>query len=403
MTSRLQLSMSSLWIRFAFPEDLLIIFDKVLNGDFNTDASAGGLPELVDSVFSVLSSSTSVPKILSALHERLTSLSEFCLSETASSNVVQSVLAQLLECSLPLGYDGSLAENNVPLSEMLVEAEDRWVRRLEPLAPGIRIEMFLPKGTWTMAHVDIVTPLLYRSRSVHETFSSWLERGKTNGLGVDLLVPLLHGFLDSCPPEYVVESRTWDGYFSQLLDLVWEQSAISSKAARSTALIFQLSKDRSHFASILMERLEKSPVETISRGILTLASNLWCLAREDSERYVGAVVDHGMQWSVRRLSDGSGVSRIDTALFAELGRFRELVIFHQLTVNPFRPPGSTNEKRKGPSGRTCHRIRDQTSPPSPRGHLLMYNLGPALYSEGTGDWYDPVGSTLMSPSASVIE
>jgi len=374
--------MSSLWIRFAFPEDLLVILDKLLDGEFNADATAGGLTEFVDSIFSVLGSSTSVPRILSALNERLTPLSEFCLSETGSSTVVQSVFARLLERSLPLGYDGYLAENYAPLSKVLAEAEDRWTRRLEPLAPGIPIETFLDKSTWTKTGVDIIIPLFYHSRSVRETFTSWLERGVTDGLGMDLLVPLLHGFLDSCPPEYVVESRTWDGYFSQLLDFIWQQHAISSKAVRSTALIFQFSKDRTHFASILRERLAKSPVGTISHGILVLAYKLWSLAREDLEDYVGAVIDCGMQWAVRRLSDGSGVSESDTALLGELGRFRDVSVFHQLTAEMFRPPCSSNQKRKGPPGRTCHHIWYQTSPSSPRGHFLMYNLGPTLYSEG---------------------
>jgi len=327
MTNWLQLFMSSLWIRFAFPEDLLVILDKLLEGEFGADATTGALAELVDSVFSVLGSPTSLPMILSALNERFTPLSEFCLSETGSSTVVKSVFAKLLERSLPLGYDGYLTEKCAPLSEVLVEAKDRWERRLEPLAPGIRIETFLPMDTWTTTHVDIITPLFYRSQSVHETFASWLERGVTNGVGVDLLVPLLHGFLDSCPPEYVVENQTWDGYFSRLLDLVWKQHAISSKAIGSTALIFQFSKDRAHFASILKERLTKSPAETINRGILVLASNLWSLAREDSGGYVGAVIDHGMQWAVRRLSDGSGLSEGDTALLGELGRFCDVSFF----------------------------------------------------------------------------
>lgn len=321
MTNQLQLFASSLWIRFAFPEELLVILDKLLNGDINSGATTGALAELVDSVFSVLSSSTSIPTISSALNERLTSLSEFCLSETGSSVAVQSVLAQLLKRSLPLGYDGYLTENDAPLSQVLVEAEDRWTRRLKPLAPEIRIETFLSANTWTTTHVDIVTPLFYHSRAIRAAFASWLERGTTKGLGVDLLVPLLHGFLDSCPPEYVVESRVWDGYFSQLLDLVWKLHASSSKAIGSAALIFQFSKDRTHFASILSQRMAKTPVETVNHGILTLGSKLWSLAREDSECYVGAVNDHAMQWVVRRLSDGSKISENDTALLGELSRF----------------------------------------------------------------------------------
>jgi len=319
--------MSSLWIRFAFPEDLLVILDKLLRGEFDADATTGALSELVDSVFSVLGSSTSIQTILSALNERLTPLSEFCLSEMGSSATVQSVLAQLLKRSLPLGYDGYLSEDDAPLSKVLVEAEDRWARRLKPLATGIRIEAFLSTNTWTATHVDIITPLFYHSRSVRATFSSWLERGMTNGLAVDLLVHLLHGFLDSCSPEYVAEIPIWDGYFSRLLDLVWERHANSSKAVGSVALIFQFSKDRTHFTSILSKRLAKSQVETVGHGILALASKLWTLARKDSEGYVGAVVDHATQWAVRRLSDGSRMSGSDTALLGELGRFCDVGAF----------------------------------------------------------------------------
>jgi len=330
MISWLQLSASSLWIRFAFPEDLLVILDKLLDGEFSTGATAGAL---IGSIFSVLGSSTSTPTISSALNERLTSLSEFCLSEMGSSSAVRSVFAQLLKRSLPLGYDGYLAENDVPLPQALVEAEDRWSRRLKPLAPGIRIETFLSTNTWTTTHVDIITPLFYHSRMVRTAFTPWLERGMTNGLGVDLLIPLLYGFLDSSPPEYVTETRTWDGYFSQLLDIVWKRHASSPKAIGSVVLIFQFSKDRTHFISILKKRLEKSSVENISHGILALASKLWSLARVDSEVYARAVVDHAIQSVIRRLSDGSRASESDTALFGELGRFCEVRVFHQLTID----------------------------------------------------------------------
>ena len=327
MISWLQLSASSLWIRFAFPEDLLVILDKLLNGEFNADPATGALAELIDSIFSVLGSSTSIPTISSALNGRLMPLSELCLSEMGSS-AVRSVFAQLLKRSLPLGYDGYLTENDVPLSQALVEAEDRWARRLKLLAPGIRVETFLSTNTWTTTHVDIITPLFYHSRMVRTAFTSWLERGMTNRLGVDLLIPLLYGFLDSSPPGHVIETQTWDGYFSQLLDLVWKQHASSPKAIASAVLIFQFSKDRTHFVSILRKRLAKSSVENISHGVLTLAYKLWSLAQEDSEVYVGAVIDHAMQWAVRRLSDGSRVSESDTALLGELGRFCDVRVIH---------------------------------------------------------------------------
>ena len=234
---------------------------------------------------------------------------------------MQSLFAQLLKQFLPLGYDGYLTDVDARLSKVLVEAQDRWARRLEPLAPGIQIETFLSTNTWTGTHVEIITPLFYHSRSVRAAFASWLERGMPDRLGVDLLVPLLHGFLDACPPEYVVENRTWNGYFSQLLDLVWERQANSSKAVESVALIFQLSKDRTYFASILSKRLAESSVETITHGVLVLASRLWALAREDSEGYIRAMIDHAMQWTVRRLSDGSKISESDTGLLGELSRF----------------------------------------------------------------------------------
>lgn len=315
--------MSSLWIRFSFPEDLFAILDKLLNGEFDAEATTGALVELIDSIFSVLGSSTSIPAISSALNKRLMPLSEFCLSEMGST-AVRSVFAQLLKWSLPLGYDGYLMENDVPLSQALVEAEGRWARRLKPLAPGIRIETFLSTDTWTTTHVDIITPLFYHSLVVRTAFISWLERGMTNGLGVDLLVPLLYSFLDSSPPGYVIETWTWDGYFLQLLDVVWKQHATSPKAIESAVLIFQFSKDRTHFVSILNKRLAKSSVENIGHGILALASKLWSVAQEDSEVYVGAVIERAMQWVVHRLSDGSKVSENDTALFRELGRFCDI-------------------------------------------------------------------------------
>jgi hypothetical protein len=379
-----QLLASSIWIRFSPPEDLLAILDKLLEGRFDLGTTTRTHTELVDSLFSVLGSSTSIPTILSALNERLTSLSEFCLSETGSSATVQSVFAKLLKRSLPLGYDGCLVESDTPLSQVLLEAEDCWARRLEPLAPGIRIETFLSTDTWTKRHVDIITPLLYRSRTVRTAFASWLERGKANELGVDLLVPLLHGFLDSCPPEYVVKNRTWDGYFSQLLKLVWDRHESSSAAVRSAALVFQFSEDRTHITSMLSGRLARSPVETVSYGVLALASKMWSLSRQDSESYVGAVIDHALRWAVRCLSDGSKVTESDTALLRELGRFCDkFAALLSADCSPIlRSPDSTDQKRKSPPGRTSDCIRDQASSAKSRGRLLMHNTSPTMHSEG---------------------
>jgi len=200
----------------------------------------------------------------------------------------------------------------------------------------------------------------------------------TNEPGMDLLVPLLHGFLDSCPPEYVVESLTWDGYFSQLLDLVWQRHASPCKAVRSAALIVLHSNDRTHFTSILSERLAKSSVESVSYGTLTLASELWSLVREGSEGYVGAVIDHAMQWAVRRFSDGSRISESDTALLGELSKFWDVRTPHQLIINLSRLPRSTNKECKGSPGRTCDCIRDQVSYTNSRSHFPMHDPGPVL-------------------------
>ena len=156
----------------------------------------------------------------------------------------------------------------------------------------------------------------------------------TYGLGVDLLVPLLHGFLDSCPPEYVVENRTWGGYFSQLLELAWGGHESPSRVVESIVSIFQFSEDRKHFASILSKRLEKSPAETVRYGVLVLASMLWSVSREESRGYVGEVIDHSMQWAAHRLSDGSKLSEGDTALLGELGRSHDLLVSSQPDRQP---------------------------------------------------------------------
>ena len=307
-----------MWIRFAFPEDLLAILDKLFEGGFN--ATIVTQRELVDSVFSVLGSSVPTPAMMLALNDRLVPLSKFCLSEKVTSVAAQSVFAELLKRSLPLGYDGYLAKNDLSLSQVLAEAEDCWVRRLKSPAPGIRIETFLSMNTWTQIHVDIITPLLYRSRAVHTALASWLWRGMAKGLGVDLLLPLLHAFLDSCPSEYVVQSQTWDRFFSQFLDLIWKQHESCAEAIRSVILILQFSEDRPHFVTLLNKRLEKSQIESFSCGALTLASKLQRLFREDLCGYVGATIDHAMRWTVHRLSDGFKVPESDSILFGKLGR-----------------------------------------------------------------------------------
>ena len=398
----MQLFASSLWIRFAFPEDLLIILDKLLKGRFNLETTTRAQTELVDSVFTVLASSTSIPTISSALNERLASLSEFCLSEMGTTTAVRSVFARLLKRSLPIGYDGYLGENHGPLSQVLAEAEDCWERRLETLAPGIRIETFLATDTWTTTHVGIVTPLFYRSRTVRAAFASLLERGVTNGLGVDLLVPLLHGFLDSCPPEYVARNQTWDRYFLQLLELIWGGHESSSRLVGSVVSIFRFSEDRKHITSVLSERLEKSPVETVSHGVLTLASKLWSISREDSEGYVGEVIDHAMQWAVLLLSDGSKLSESDITVLVELGSYHGLRVSHKLTVNPFRSPHSTKKCEISSGGaRDC--IRSQASPTRPRGRLPVHSIDPALYSEGVRSPTTASDRKLTLSPASVIE
>lgn len=150
-----------------------------------------------------------------------------------------------------------------------------------------------------------------------------------DGLGVDLLVPLLHGFLDSCPPEYVVENRTWDGHFSRLLKLVCKRHESSSKVVESIASIFQFSEDRGHFASVLSKSLEKTPIESVCNIVLILASKLWNISRDDSEGYVGGVIDHAIRWAVLCLSGCSKLSEGDATLLGELGKFYNLHISSQ--------------------------------------------------------------------------
>jgi hypothetical protein len=138
-------------------------------------------------------------------------------------------------------------------------------------------------------------------------------------------------------------------------------------------------------SSILSERLEKSPVETISHGVLALASRLWSLSKEESGSFVGAVIDRAMRWAVRCLSDGSKLSGSDTALFRELGKcYRSQSLVYSLTADISSPPRFTDQECKSSFGRTCDCVRGQASSPNPRGHLLVYGVSPKLCSEGAG-------------------
>lgn len=257
---------------------------------------------LLEATLSVLQASRGEQGIMEALSLRLPRL----LSAEHSSEAVQSAIAAILTFTLPLFHNGREAEPNARLDILVHEANLRWEHRLDKLPEELHIRLFLYTPSWSDAVVKILSAMMYRSSAARNSFRAWVDAGEAGRQEIGAVIVVLHAYLDSSPLGALTDDSSWVNLFERLLESFFggdNGAGLQDMCRRCILAAIQSSADSSTLLRHLKSKVESVHIGTMNANLVVLGAKLHEVIQADAEDIVSAIVDLGLQWAVRCLSD----------------------------------------------------------------------------------------------------
>lgn len=252
--------------------------------------------------------------------------------------VACDILDKVISCSvssgIPFGCDGIRAvTEGSSLCSVVAAADTRWTCRLMPLPNDASLDTLIDEDDWNMYTSLSVASFIYRSPVARRHFWSWLTMSDLSKRPPpQRLVLPIHAFFDTI----------FDG---ELLD-IRNNPVLNMLFISLTEDLFSggLKGNDGHlYATCLLKmvkgcRLQMSDfIEVLSRGVSALSSNtlhveslcmvhpLVEICAEGADAFVGAVVNHALQWAVRHLSENLDLSEVAIPTLAVTSEFQRLI------------------------------------------------------------------------------
>lgn len=202
------------------------------------------------------------------------------------------------------------------LSSAIQLSASEW-RRARVFHPDNNvIQRFLGQETWTKSTVKILCSLSYE-RAIHQdTFAAWLKTDICQKRSLEEYLPVLASILDkmNVDREDILDSNieTFVGSFQPLLRIILDENAVPqsrSTAARCAAAIIELIPGKlTDLVSQILDVVKSSDTRILTPNTLSLVLNIHRKAPTAAIPIITALVDHGLQWLVRQLSDHDRLS-----------------------------------------------------------------------------------------------
>ncbi len=233
---------------------------------------------------------------------------------------LDDLIAAAVGGSLPL-YSQSLppmddASDSTPLASMVRASESQW-RHIRACLPDNKvIQHFLGRETWTRSTVNILCAFSYERAIPQETFAAWLGTEKCQKRSLEEYLVVLASVLDKMQAdgEEISESHidTYVSSFRPLVQTVLDADSsfhCRSTAARCAALMIELIPAKlADLLSQISDLVESSDTRALTPDIFSLASKIHEMASTAAKRIITALVEPGMQYLVRQLSDDDYLS-----------------------------------------------------------------------------------------------
>lgn len=292
--------MLAIWVPFTDRKDLLPVLDILL--DQTSEMVERSVIDLLEATLGVLQASRGELGIMEALSSRLPRL----LSAEHSSEAVQSTVAAIITFTLPLSHNGRELEPGARLDLMVKEAGLRWVHRSDHLPEELHISKLLSTPSWSDSIVQILSAMLYRSASARHAFREWIDTEGASGQETRAVIMVLDTYLDSSSSDTFPNNPPWAKLFDRLLEFFFEgenDKGLQTMCGRCILTMLQSSADPMNLLPRLERRVDSLPVGIMDADLVLLGMRLHRVIRSNAEGVVTAIIDLGLQWAVRSLSD----------------------------------------------------------------------------------------------------
>lgn len=226
------------------------------------------------------------------------------------------------------------ARDSIPLSSIVRLSESQW-RHIRISLPETKvIQHFLGRETWTRSTVNILCAFSYERAIPQETFAAWLKTDECQKRPLEEYLAVLASLLDKmrADREEISDAHidAFVGTFRPLVQTVLDADAsfhCRSTAARCAALTIELIPAKlEDFLSQISDLVESSDIRALTPDIFSLALKIHETASTAAKRTITALVERGMQYLVRQLSDDDYLSGPIKIIVKRLGMLAKCIM-----------------------------------------------------------------------------
>lgn len=223
-----------------------------------------------------------------------------------ASALLEDMLSAMLVSQLPPGLDGHIIfSEGQPLSVVLSGAKPSRMCDLRSL-PFDLISQLLEKKTWSDSTGNTIVALLYSHPTSVQVCASWLNSKRWGRLAIYTFASVLAAFLDCTALTGGDLSQVHDDVLHDLLNRLFlgerYHGARYPQHLECIHKILVLSGTRrAGLMSALQERIQSIPIMDFAFETTFIARKLVGVSGCDA--LATSIVDRGLQWAVRHLSD----------------------------------------------------------------------------------------------------
>ncbi|KAK7040796.1 hypothetical protein VNI00_009702 [Paramarasmius palmivorus] len=297
-----------IWIQYGSLDEICSLLDYLLVSDPSH--------VVLDGILEALKVSESLPGFEDQIHQHLQSLLKLRVFFPTSDRL-EDLIERSLCARLPLFYRGYSAEEQESTLESVVRrAELRWNRHSLPPPPEIDMHAYLERKSCSRSTVDIICHSIYfHSPSHYEAdIRGWLSSNAHHSPCDFALVA--HAYLDchysrdshSMPDD---EAQLWSKHLAYLIQGAnHARENQQTRTAFSRSLSVLLRSRSTVFHDSFIKEIQKTPVSALCLELLQITG------LTDPQRV--ALVDHGLQWVVRILTENEEMDPVHVRIIEEL-------------------------------------------------------------------------------------
>ncbi|CAA7269153.1 unnamed protein product [Cyclocybe aegerita] len=297
-------SAARVWIKYLEPHQLFELMGHLQEYGHATPAA-----ELANVILVALSSmAASELEAESTFVQRLPQLLSL-RAVLRDSPLLDDLIAISLEATLPIGLDG-FSPPSAPSDLVVVvkRSQTRWAHRSRAAKIDLDIRQFLMQTTFSEATVRIISALLYCRPVSREIFVQWVASEDCLRRDINLLLPIIHAFLDSAPLGQTVKYEIWAPLLPRIVNVLVNTSGLSALKFKAKQCLFDIlttasKPDSEKILSALVAEFKEFSKADVSAE--TLSAGVWLADHYGLKANVllSIIVDNGMQWAIDRLAD----------------------------------------------------------------------------------------------------